>query len=108
MGGIRMNEAIFKAKVELAQKIVQNLDEPLKIEAFKIVLNKLLDGKIETEISISTDISKKDALIVKCTVCGAQVVIRDIPQGTTLETILNTKPCMHCGMQGNWKKISQF
>ena len=103
-----MNEVVFKAKVELAQKIVQNLDEPLKTEAFKIVLNKLLDGKIDTEISISTDISKKDAHIIKCTVCGAQVVIRDIPEGTTLEKLLNTKPCSHCGQQGNWKKISQF
>jgi len=103
-----MNEAIFTAKVELAQKIVKNLDEPLKIEAFKIVLNKLLDGKIDTEISISTDVSKKDAHIIKCTVCGAQVVIRNIPEGTTLEKLLNTKPCSHCGQQGNWKKISQF
>jgi len=103
-----MNEAIFKAKVELAEKIVQNLDEPLKIEAFKIILNKLLDSKIETEVSISTDISKQDYHIIKCTVCGAQVVIKEIPKGTTLDAILNTKPCMHCGMQGNWKKISQF
>jgi len=103
-----MNEAIFKAKVELAEKIVKNLDGPLKTEAFKIVLNKLLDGKIETEISTSSDISQRDAHIVKCTVCGAQVVIRYIPEGKTLETLLNTKPCSHCGQQGNWKKISQF
>ena len=103
-----MSEAIFKAKVELAQKIVQNLDEPLKIEAFKIILNKLLDGKIETEIIVSTDMSKQDYHIIKCTVCGAQVVIKEIPEGTTLDAILETKPCMHCGMQGNWKKISQF
>jgi len=103
-----MNEVVFKAKVELAQKIVENLDEPLKIEAFKIILSKLLDGKIETETSISTDVSQKGYHIIKCTVCGAQVVIKEIPQGTTLEAMLNTKPCMHCGMQGNWKKISQF
>ncbi len=59
-----MDAETIKKKIEIAQKAVEGLEEPMKTNTYEIVLNKLLSeiktSELETEIEQEKNLNDKD------------------------------------------------